>query len=289
MAWMNWNRQYRFAAGPSGGMGFEIGITSDVSPEALHINFKIDKADTETPNTASISLWNLSPEHLAILREKDCVVTLRAGYEQHMSQIFVGVVTYEETDTGESSDADRETKLEAVDGRIQLRDTFLSKSYAGPINSKQIIDDIAGEMGIPVEYSYNVKHYDFPNGYAIVGPGRTGLDKACASSALQWQIQDGILKVKNKRDTMTREVFLLNSSSGLVGIPKKITYGEDAEGSQEQPGWEVVYFLNGAIGIGDYIRLESKLVQGYFRVKTVSIEGDNLEGDWLCTAKLIAV
>jgi len=45
--------------------------------------------------------------------------------------------------------------------------------------------------------------------------------------------------------------------------------------------------MNGAIGIGDFVRLESKAAKGYFRVKSVEMSGDNLEGDWKCGAKLI--
>jgi len=84
-------------------------------------------------------------------------------------------------------------------------------------------------------------------------------------------------------------VYLLSPESGLLGIPKKITKGSDTEGEAEQRGWEVEYFLNGAIGIGDYVRLESKAVQGYFRVYSIELNGDNLEGDWTCTSKMMEV
>jgi len=201
-----------------------------------------------------------------------------------MTLIFVGVVTYTETAL---DGVDRETAIEVSDGRVELRDTHVSLAYSGQTNSKKIIEDIAGEMGVPVNFSYNAQFYDFPKGFSVIGLGRVGLDKACASSGLQWQIQNGILQVKNKRDTMTREVFVLSPDSGLLGVPKKINIGKDADGDEDQPGWEVVYFLNGAIGIGDYVRLESKAVQGCFRVRSIEMAGDNLEGDWTCTAKLI--
>lgn len=60
---------------------------------------------------------------------------------------------------------------------------------------------------------------------------------------------------------------------------------------KEKPyiGYEVKYFLNGAIGVNDYIRLESDKVRGYFRVYKLTIDGDNLEGDWICTAQLLEV
>jgi len=282
----NFDRQYRFSAGPAGkpDAGFEVGATTVESPTALHISFSVDKNDTETPNTATISLWNLSPEQLSILNEKDCYVALRAGYNTHMTLLFVGAITYVETslDVG-----DRETRIEVADGGVELRDCYVSLSYAGVINTKKIIDDIAAEMGVTLTYSYNAEFADLPDGFSCVGTGRVALDKACASSGLDWGIQNGVLQVKKRGDTMTREVYLLDADSGLLGIPKKVNFGSNAENAEDESGYEVDYQLNGAIGVGDFIRLESIVAQGYFRIKSVELKGDNLSGDWMCNAKLI--
>ena len=283
---IQFDRQYRFTAN-----GFEIGETTLEQPMATRIRFNVDKCDTETPNMAIISLWNLSPAQLATLNEKDCFVTLRAGYKDIMPLIFVGTITYIST---ELDGADRETEMEVVDGRVELRDTFVSFSYSGQINSKKIIQDVAEEMGVAVTFSYNAEFYDFPNGFSFVGAGHTILDKACDSSGLQWQIQNGILQIKNRNDTMTREAFVLSPNSGLLQVPKKImlspdgnTLDSEGAGAEERSGYEVEYFLNGTIGIGDYVRLESEIATGYFRVHSVSLVGDNHEGDWMCRARLI--
>ena len=280
------NRQYRFAAGRAGGRGFEIGATSPSCPEALHISFSIEKADTETPNTAKVSLWNLNPEHLAILNEKDCIITLKAGYGETMPLLFVGAVTFTSTSL---DGADRETAIEAADGLVALRDSYVSLSYSGKVSNKGVIENIAKEMGVTLTFSYNAKFTELTNGFSYVGPAKTALDKVCAPSGLQWQIYNGILQVKQKNDTMTREVYVLSPDSGLIGIPKKISFSQDSKGDKPQSGLEVEYLMNGAIGIGDYIRLESKAAKGYFRVRSVEMEGDNLEGNWMCTARLIAV
>ena len=285
---VQFDRQYRFMAD-----GFEIGATTPEQPMATRIRFSVEKCDTEAPNMATISLWNLSPSQLAILNEKDCLITLRAGYKDLMPLIFVGNITYIYT---ELDGADRETLIEAVDGRVALRDTFCTLSYSGKINNKKIIEDIAGEMGVVVNFSHNAVFYDFPNGFSFVGSGHTMLDKACDSSGLQWQIQNGILQVKNRNDTMTQEAFVLSPDSGLLHIPKKImlspdgtTLDAEGAGAEERPGYEVEYLLNGAIGIGDYVRLESMVATGYFRVHSVELMGDNHEGDWMCWARLMEV
>ena len=84
-------------------------------------------------------------------------------------------------------------------------------------------------------------------------------------------------------------VFLLSTDSGLIGIPKKLTQGAENDTDENSKGWEVVYLLNGAIGVGDYVKIESETVTGFFRVHTVEHDGDNIEGDWLSTAHLYEI
>lgn len=81
----NWLRAYQFSAGQAGAAGFAI--------TQLHINFSVEKADVSSPNTAKIALWNLNPEHKAALEEKDCIVTLNAGYEGNTPMVLTGTVT----------------------------------------------------------------------------------------------------------------------------------------------------------------------------------------------------
>lgn len=277
----NFDRQYSFAAGKAGANGFEIG-----GDNALHISFAIQKADTESQNTAKITLWNLSPAHLAVLNEKDCVVVLKAGYGSRLPLLFTGAVSFVQTSV---DGADRMTEIEAIDGRIELRDSYISVGYADMINTKKIIEDIATEMGLTLVFSYNAAFVDLPKGFSFVGQAKNALDKVCAASGLAWSVQNGILQIKKQKDTLTQEVFLLNPESGLINIPKKITLAAENAESKNQTGWDVDYLLNAAIGVDDLVRVESKLISGNFRVYSVDIEGDNLEGVWQCTARLLEV
>lgn len=277
------DRQYRFSAGQAGGAGFEVG---EASPVALHINFNVQKADVSSANTSKITLWNLNKAQLATLNEKDCIVTLKAGYGSTMPLIFVGAVSCIETTV---DGADRMTEIEAIDGRVELRDTYVSLSYKGKISAKKIIQDVAGQMGVSVTFSYNATFAEYPNGYSFIGAGKTALDKVCVPTDLIWEIQNGILQVKRKNDTMSRQVYVLSPDSGLIGIPKQLTQGAENDTDENSKGWEVVYLLNGAIGVGDYVKIESDTVTGFFRVHTVEHDGDNIEGDWLSTAHLYEV
>ncbi len=276
----NWDRQYRFSAGQAGSTGFEIG--ADDRP--LHISFSVERADTESANTAKVTLWNLSPEHLAELNKDDCVVVLRAGYGSVMPLIFTGVVTYAKT---KKDGSDVATEIELVDNRIELRDTYVSVSYAGNVNCKTLIQDTADQMGLTVSFSYNAEFKDIPNGFSCVGPASDVLTKACNTSGLIWDIQNGILQVKKPNDTMSREVYELSAETGLINTPERVQISE--EDDKYQYGWDVEFLMNAAITIDDYVYLNSIYVTGYFRVYSIAIEGDNYEGSWSCTARLLEV
>lgn len=284
------DRQYRLSAGAAGSEGFEIG---EGSPMPLHISFSLEKAEVQSPNTAKISLWNLSPAHLAALNQKDCIVTLKAGYGASMPLVFVGTVTNVET---QADGADTRTDVEALDGRKELRDTYVTLSYLSSISSKDIIQTVAGQMGLAVVFSEQASFADIPD-YSFVGPGKEALDRICGTNKLVWSIQNGILQVRGPNEPINTRAFLLSPKTGLVDIPKKLAKGEQNSGNavansgqnKAQIGWEVVYLMNAAIGVNDYVKLESKKVSGVFRVSKVKIEGDNFGERWTCTAELLEV
>lgn len=291
----NWDRQYRFSAGPAGGTGFEIGEVSESQPIPIHVNFSFSKSDSSTSNTGKISIWNLNDDHLSILNEKDCCVALKAGYGDNMGLIFSGLVSWVCTT---KDGADMKTEIEVTDSSVGIRDTYVSLSYADKINVKPILDDVANQMGVTASYSYDAEFADVQNGFSYIGLARDALDKLCKTSNLQWSVQNGVLQIKKTGSTMSQEVYVLSADTGLIGMPKKVKFSESASdsssnksssGSTEQIGYEVEYLLNPSINIDDYIYLDSRYITGYFRVKTVEINGDNITSDWICKSRLLEV
>ena len=281
----NFKRQYRLACGPAGGTGFEIGAVSDSQPVPLRISFSFEKTDLTTQNTGKVTVWNLNNDHLSVINEKDCCLSLRAGYGNVLSLIFAGIISFTQTvrDNG-----DIKTEIEVVDNLIEIRDTYVSVSYNGTVNWKTIMDDVAAQMGVAVSYSYNAEFVDIHNGFSYVGPAKDIMTKGCDCCGLSWSIQNGVMQVKKPNDVMSKEVYVLSAETGLLGFPAKISETESAK-CNSSSGWDVEYFLNGAINVDDFVYLDSKMVTGYFRVYSVKIEGDTVSGDWICTARLLEV
>lgn len=290
------DRQYRFIA-TVGGAGFEIGEPTPPHNSALHIAFSVERTDSQTLNTSKITLWNLNQAHINTLMRDNCTIEINAGYGNARPCVFRGTVTNVVT---ELEGADRATEIEAVDGFAQVQDTYVTLSYKGTVSVLMLVEAVASMLGLPVTYSSSAKaratKTKLASGYSYVGPAKTALEAICKVSALSWSIQNGILQITFRGDTVSTSVQVISADSGLIGIPKKIynsaaTSGEDTGSTLQDSlfGYEVVYFMNGNIGVNDLVKLESKLVTGIFRVYKLQIDGDNLEGDWQCTAQLIEV
>lgn len=223
MAQENFIRRYLMKAGKMGHNGFQIGQTSTENPHALHISFSIEKSTSETANTAKVQIWNLSPANLSILDTKDCTIELQAGYANHIALILAGNVV---TSSTEMDGADRMTEIEVVDGRVALRDTYISISRSGKVNSKEVFDQIAGEMGVSVVYSKGCKFKTLPHGFSYVGAAKTALKKLCKTCGLKWSIQNSVLQIRKPNEAITTRAYLLSTDTAEgVSLDNAVQYG----------------------------------------------------------------
>ena len=289
----NWDRQYRCTIGQPGQKGVSLGDTTGDSGMPLHINFSAEKGDKESNNTATVKLWNLGPESIAEIKKHNSVLELRAGYGTNLPLIFAGDINKAST---EQENANLVTTMDVVDGLVSIRDTYTSISFTDKTTGIKIVESVANSMGISYLVSEDARaileQKVFSQGYSSVGAAKTVLQKICNTCGLSWSIQNGVLQIVVTGKTITRKAYVLSAETGLLGIPKEITIESSAKDAQTQggkKGYEVRYFLNGAIGIDDLVELRSKKVKGFFKVCSIAINGDNFDGEWTCTAQVMEV
>lgn len=290
----NWDRQYRLRAGIEGEKGFEVGEPDSKTQRAIHISFSVQKSDSTTMNTTKIKLWNLNKEQISILTKTGCQIEIMAGYGTSRPIVFRGTVS----NVNESLDgSDRMVEIEAVDGFASLSETQVSISYSGKISTYKVFRDVANQLNLPVTYSATaqdtLESSYFSNGYSFVGYAQYVLDEICEKTSLMWTIQNGILQIRKGSEGISTNVHRINKDTGLINIPKRVYSSATSDtnttsdtASDMLYGYEIEYFMNGAIGIGDRVYVESKIVTGMFMVTSLVIEGDNLEGNWQCTAEI---
>lgn len=302
---MNFIRQYSILFGIPGQIGTEISSIGNSRP--LHVHFSLEKANTESSNTGKLQISNLNDSHKAMLREDKCVVEIKAGYSDTLGTIFLGGVA---NPSEVLSKADRTIEVELVDG-LSNYDSIGTMSMNGVVTGDTILNEIKNSMGIESAIITDralemLKTAKYGNGYCQVGKMKAALQSLMNKAGLSYTLQNGILQVFYPGEAITTQAYILSAETGLISIPKKISITQSSssktgngkvsslnsatsEENNGTPGYEVEYLINGAIGINDLVQVESKNLNGIFRVIKQSYEGDNYNGDWKCTAQIVEV
>ena len=284
MSLENFGRQYLVKITSESGSGFEFGG----EPFPLHISFSFQKADVITMNTGQVSIWNLSPEQRAFLidGEEKCNLELWAGYGDRLFKIFGGLVSFSSTSM---DGADMRTDVDVIDSLEAYKDTYMSMSYDGIVSIKEILNDAAEAMGLPIDFSPEVENElgKTENGFSFVGSGHDFLSKCCACSDSAWTIQDGEIHVKKVNGPMYTMLQEISADTGMIEIPKRVIITGSTETGDKLVGWDVKFLLNSAIGVDDMVHLNSKIVEGNFRVYSMNYSGDSMSGEWVCSARLV--
>lgn len=294
-----WKRQYRVRF-PDLGFSFD---NMTEGAEWLKISFSIDKDLSQKTNKSTLKIWNLTETTRAKIEKADTVLEIYAGYKDNGGpvKVFHGTVVQAET-TDEGKDAVTELKL--ADGEVPFRDSIVSLSFPPDTNGRKVVDTLAGEMGLTISYAPDVQFETYKNGFSYAGYAANAMTEVCNAFGVDWSVQNGIIRVIMAGGTFADRGVVFSADSGLIGSPSRIIRSkptEDRETNSERlrrqekkekpekhAGWEIKTLLAPSINPGDAIKVESRMVKGWFRVESVSHTGDSYGGgEWNSEFKLI--
>ena len=235
------------------------------------------------------------------------MVEIKAGYSDTLGTIFIGgVANPSET----LNNADRILEVELVDG-LSSYDAIGTMSISGVVTGDKILSELQKQMGIESSIitekaSALLRTAKYSNGYCSVGKRKAALQSLMEKAGVNYSLQNGVLQVFCKGEAITTKAYKISAETGLISIPKKISITQttasksgsgkvsaagsaSSDSSNGIPGYEIEYLINGAIGINDLVQVESRNLNGIFRVKKQSYSGDNYSGDWKCTAQIVEV
>lgn len=269
----------------------------------LKINFSIEKDTTKESNKAKLEIYNLSETSRKAIEVADNEVEIYAGYEDGAVLCFRGTVTY-----GYTKDSGTEciTSLDLADGTVALRDSYCSLSYAPGTSAKTIIQRCATEMGVPVVYGDDVGELEnYKNGFSFIGQAPECLTEVCNALGLSWSIQNNILNIILAGGTATNRGLVFSAQSGLIGLPERIVQAEyksnkttpkrkaKQKAKKEEPrkkaGWRIETLLVPSVNPGDMVKVESRIITGWFRVEKVRHSGEYNGQRWNSEMDLIEV
>lgn len=289
---MLWNRQYRVKF-PD--LNLEFANT-------LRISFDITKDLSKETNKGKLVLYNLSDATRQKIEVPDTKVEIYAGYKDNGGpvRLFVGSVISSSTkDDGK----DVATELSLSDGQKAIRDTAFSLSFGPNTPGNTIVQYIADEMGLPVVFGDGVEFGAFEDGYSFVGTARDALDSICYGSGVKWSVQNEILQLILEGGTVSNNGLVFAPDSGLIGSPEHYTktnsqpntatakrkqaQQENKDSSTAESGWKIRTLLSPTLNPGDLVKVESRYVTGWLKVKSAHHSGDTHGGDWVSEIDLV--
>lgn len=244
----------------------------------LRFVFKIVKTLSKDPNTAEVSIYNLSSENRARLQTKNVLTTLEAGYKGNVHQIFSGVLQY-----GQSAQqgTDWVTTVQSADGADKFKSARINVGLRGPVTLTQALNTVSQAMGLPPGNASEKASAgsvrggastltSFVHGLVMSGKAEAQLDKVLKSMGYSWSIQDGALQVLGPAETVSGQVISLEVGTGLIGSPQA---GEDGVIKARS-------LLQTDLLPGRKVQILSRLINGFFRIEKATFIGDTWGSEW---------
>lgn len=283
------NRAYQISIGPRGGTGIKI--------RHLRVNFFVEKNLEKTPNSARIQIYNLSKESRGFIEQKQNVLILEAGYgywkrliqgadesfQGEIKKLFIGDIAKIKT---ERNGPDIITTIECGDGEVAYNIAKMNLNFTPGVKLGQVLNSITSSFGLTKGPIIGVnENEEFTQGLTLSGPTKDHMDVIAKKQNLEWSIQDDQLQILPPDQGTTQVAVLLNKSTGLIGSPfRDKVVNQDIikkkDGKEAEAGVEATSLLNAEIKPGRYVKIESSLVSGVFKVKKVTHEGDTHSLNW---------
>lgn len=253
----------------------------------LHVSFDINKSsdNKRTSNNATIEIYNLSDSTLKMLETDYLQAQISCGYEDTGLTLLVKGQVVEVTTR--KSGADKVTQLQIGEGYIELNQQYLKGITPAGSTVEQTIEEIRKQMPGVVKGAYSGLNINSEvlYGYPLTGTPRQMLNELAEAHRLEYRVDRNTLYVTDEAgitDKNLNTAFVLSEESGLIDIPYKTSSeGRKLKGDKtKRSGVQFKALLNGRIIPGSPIRIESKLITGWYKVVSARYYGGFNDNDW---------
>jgi hypothetical protein len=228
----------------AGGSGSALEIS-----QPLRFRFEVRAADVETPNTATITVYNLKQETAnSIIKEYDSV-TLNAGYVYgNQGIIFQGKI--KQFRTGRERNVDSYLQIMAADGDESYNFGVVNQSFKAGSDYGDQLDALSKAMGTTIDpnaQSFVSTGGVLPRGKVLFGMARTYMHGIAKNTSSRWSIQNGKLTLIPNTGYLPGQAVVINSASGMIGTPE-----------QTDAGITLRCYLNPLIQIGRAVQINNR-------------------------------
>lgn len=257
----------------------EFGIegTTGRRVEGLRVAFDVRHSREPTPSPATIRVWNLRDDTIALLQRPRALVRLFVGYASAGGARLV----YQGNPIPKGSKVDRQgpdriATVELGDGSRVYGNARIAASFAASVSFGEVFDAATAALGLPVAVPppANTSAITFPGGLHAVGPARDVLHRLAVAANCHWFIRDGAIYFLPRNGGTTEVAPLFSSRAGnLIGEVSRT----------EDDGVEIRTLIDPAMRPGRPFRIESSRVTGNYVARDVQFVGDSgFANDFYC-------
>lgn len=235
-------------------------IVSDASGQALdlskfRIKFAVKRSNAQTPNTASIKVYNVAPNTALAIQQQFTRVVLQAGYQGNYGVIFAG--NTKQTIIGRESATDTFVEIIAGDGDVAYNFAIVNASVGANscaqdqvnacINSKNGTASLGTTAGGNSTLPTTTR---LPRGKALYGQAKQYLRDIADSTGYDWSIQNEKVVFVPKNGYLPGTAISINAQNGMVGSPQ-----------QTLQGVNVKCLINPSLQMGGRVQLDNSSIQ----------------------------
>jgi hypothetical protein len=271
----------------------EAGNGLDLSE--FRCTFAIKKTDGQSPNTGVFRIYGLNTDTKNKIEKEFTRITLQAGYIANYGVVFDG--NAKQIIKGSDNNTDSFLEIQAADGDAAYNFAIVNATISAGASQRDQIEAAAKVMkakGVTTGHIEVEGETRLPRGKVMYGMSRDYLRQSAASSGASWTIQNGVIQVVPKTGVLPGEAIVLNSATGLIGVPE-----------QTSTGVKFRSLLNPQMLVGGAVRIEQKDIamaqiedssdkeskktpelasDGFYRVVSLEMSGDTRALDWYCEA-----
>lgn len=284
-----WIRKFVLIVG-----GNKKGNTLDLS--GLHCKFKVDNRLVQTPQTATIRIYNLKDDTAQDIIGEYTQVLLQAGYEARFGEIFTGQII--RTKVGKENATDKFVELTCQSNDDNYNTAIINQSFAAGSTLQDQHEAMLKAFGVRKGHTPPMPNTKLARGKVMFGMARDHARKLAKNLDSEWLLTNDKMHIVANDSYIDTLPVVLNAATGLIGVPE-----------QQVDGIHIRCLLNPNLDVGYPIKIDNKSIlqnnvktgmflpqssidvtnypaldrDGLYKVLSVSIIGDTRGNDWYST------
>lgn len=253
------------------------------------IQFKVVKHRKKEPNTAEVTITNLSSPSRDDFKKGPTKVRIEAGYDGVLRLLFIGDLRFADS---VHDGTNWLTKLQLADGGRAYAHARVNRSYGKGTPLSTVIGEVAKAFGtsLPSEVADSPElNARLSTGDVVTGYAADEMTRLLGPFGFEWSFQNGRLQITRFDQVVPGTARVISQDDGMIGSPEidppKIVAppktghrGEARE--QKVPKFKVKHTLYPELTPAEHIRVQSQKVNGDFRLDVVTHEGDSRGNEW---------